>query len=276
MGDHQTFWCHECDMSVSLVPCSAQETLLCPHCFSDLLELMDSSSSSSSSFSDHQHNSQDNFLLNSPFLHRLIHHLSTHPINHDDRLPSPTAAVPPSSLPASKASVDAIPTLKITSSMLDLDPLLLCAVCKDPFLHSVDAKQLPCNHLYHPHCILPWLSSHSSCPLCRFQLPTDTHQPHLRHQNQNTPLPFDDDDDQYDWFMEYGSHGGSLRLSYIAASGRQMANPGEMAAAASPNVNTNANADSSFNGSFSFHSHCRNFYQLQCLVWIAFFVCCSY
>ncbi|PQQ19850.1 E3 ubiquitin-protein ligase RLIM [Prunus yedoensis var. nudiflora] len=190
MGDHQTFWCHECDMSVSLVPCSAQETLLCPHCFSDLLELMDSSSaSSSSSFSDHQHNSQDNFLLNSPFLHRLIHHLSTHPINHDDRLPSPTAAVPPSSLPASKASVDAIPTLKITSSMLDLDPLLLCAVCKDPFLHSVDAKQLPCNHLYHPHCILPWLSSHSSCPLCRFQLPTDTHQPHLRHQNQNTPCP---------------------------------------------------------------------------------------
>nr|XP_008350262.2 uncharacterized protein LOC103413575 [Malus domestica] len=268
---HQTFWCHECDMSVSLLPLPTsfsrerereRDTLLCPHCFSDLLELMDSDSLQHDSLilqpPPHQpHPHSDNYLLNSPFLHRLIHHLSTHPINHDDLLPSATASsssVPPSSLPASKASVDSIPTLKITSSMLDRDPLLLCAVCKEQFLHSVDAKQLPCNHLYHPHCILPWLSSHSSCPLCRFQLPTET-QHHQLQLGHHTPLRFnfdnDDDEDLNDWFTEYGSsssYGTSLRPNYISAGGRHMANQAHLGPAAAPNFNANANADSSFNG----------------------------
>ncbi|KAM1064695.1 hypothetical protein TB2_028238 [Malus domestica] len=269
---HQTFWCHECDMSVSLLPLPTsfsrererereRDTLLCPHCFSDLLELMDSDSLQHDSLilqpPPHQpHPHSDNYLLNSPFLHRLIHHLSTHPINHDDLLPSATASsssVPPSSLPASKASVDSIPTLKITSSMLDRDPLLLCAVCKEQFLHSVDAKQLPCNHLYHPHCILPWLSSHSSCPLCRFQLPTET-QHHQLQLGHHTPLRFnfdnDDDEDLNDWFTEYGSsssYGTSLRPNYISAGGRHMANQAHLGPAAAPNFNANANADSSFN-----------------------------
>ncbi|KAJ6777895.1 E3 UBIQUITIN-PROTEIN LIGASE PRAJA [Salix koriyanagi] len=53
-----------------------------------------------------------------------------------------------------------------------MDPMLVCAVCKDQFLIDVEAKQLPCSHLYHPDCILPWLSNHNSCPLCRFQLQT--------------------------------------------------------------------------------------------------------
>ncbi|KAJ6425027.1 hypothetical protein OIU84_025739 [Salix udensis] len=68
--------------------------------------------------------------------------------------------------------------------------MLGCAVCKDQFLIDVEAKQLPCSHLYHPDCILPWLSNHNSCPLCRFQLQTpvvreeilETRSPdHLHH-----------------------------------------------------------------------------------------------
>ncbi|XP_043693363.1 E3 ubiquitin-protein ligase RING1-like [Telopea speciosissima] len=78
----------------------------------------------------------------------------------------------PASTPASKSTVESIPTVKITSSLLAAD-ILLCPVCKDEFVVGVEAKQLPCKHLYHCDCILPWLSQHNSCPVCRFHLPTD-------------------------------------------------------------------------------------------------------
>ncbi|XP_057435449.1 uncharacterized protein LOC130728117 [Lotus japonicus] len=50
---------------------------------------------------------------------------------------------------------------------------LVCAICKDVLAPGTEVNQLPCSHLYHPSCILPWLSARNSCPLCRYELPTD-------------------------------------------------------------------------------------------------------
>ena len=50
---------------------------------------------------------------------------------------------------------------------------LVCNVCKDEYKEGEEVTKLPCNHSYHPECILPWLKEHNSCPTCRFELPTD-------------------------------------------------------------------------------------------------------
>ncbi|CAK9177433.1 unnamed protein product [Ilex paraguariensis] len=191
--ERQTYWCHDCDMSVSLLS-STTATFICPHCHSDFLEEMDPNPNpnpnpSSPSFLNpilfpHQElspttaaftfssatASDDNFLLNSPYLHRLIHHLSNSETNEFNHVPPP----PSHQSPTSKSAIGKIPTIIITNALLETDPILLCAVCKDQFLIDNEVRELPCKHLYHSDCILPWLEGHNSCPVCRLRLPTDS------------------------------------------------------------------------------------------------------
>lgn len=50
---------------------------------------------------------------------------------------------------------------------------LICAVCKDPMQVKSRVLQLPCKHMYHPGCILPWLCTRNTCPVCRYELPCE-------------------------------------------------------------------------------------------------------
>ncbi|EEF50227.1 E3 ubiquitin-protein ligase RING1-like [Ricinus communis] len=148
----QTYWCHECDMSIHLLITTTTESPLCPHCDSRRLELMDGDDPTPIS------NDTTSFFLDSlffPFLTDMNSSSSNDDLNHN---------------------IDSIlPTVKITASLLEGEEVV-CAVCKDEFVIDVDVKILPCNHFFHPDCILPWLNSdHNSCPLCRFHLlPTST------------------------------------------------------------------------------------------------------
>ncbi|KAJ4917990.1 RING/U-box superfamily protein [Raphanus sativus] len=67
--------------------------------------------------------------------------------------------------PARRDAVEAL------ASVIIQEPGLQCSVCLDDFEVGTLGKQMPCNHRFHPHCLLPWLELHSSCPVCRYQLP---------------------------------------------------------------------------------------------------------
>lgn len=75
--------------------------------------------------------------------------------------------------PAARSSIDAMPTIKISNRHLRSDSH--CPVCKDKFELGSEARQMPCDHLYHSDCIIPWLSQHNSCPVCRQELPAHGH-----------------------------------------------------------------------------------------------------
>ncbi|ESQ54642.1 hypothetical protein EUTSA_v10025560mg [Eutrema salsugineum] len=69
-------------------------------------------------------------------------------------------------LPARKEAVENLLTVKVCEP-------LQCSVCLDDFDKGSEAKEMPCKHKFHVRCILPWLELHSSCPVCRYELPPD-------------------------------------------------------------------------------------------------------
>lgn len=105
------------------------------------------------------------FLLGSG-IDRLLTYLQQVEISGIGRLEQP---------PASKAAIESMPTVEIGKDHVEAE--LHCAVCKELFEHGCGAREMPCKHLYHQDCILPWLSMRNSCPLCRHEMPADAREP---------------------------------------------------------------------------------------------------
>ncbi|KAK4790338.1 hypothetical protein SAY86_017642 [Trapa natans] len=69
-------------------------------------------------------------------------------------------------LPARKEAIVALPTVNVKETCQ-------CSICLDDLEVKSEAKEIPCKHKFYGGCILRWLELHSSCPVCRFQLPAD-------------------------------------------------------------------------------------------------------
>ncbi|WVZ05417.1 hypothetical protein V8G54_018763 [Vigna mungo] len=118
--------------------------------------------------------SMSEFLLGSGF-DRLLEQLSQIEINGIGRYEHP---------PASKAAIDSLPTIEIDNTHLTMESH--CAVCKEAFELGTAVREMPCKHIYHPECILPWLALHNSCPVCRHELPADSSNANS-NANSNPP-----------------------------------------------------------------------------------------
>ncbi|XP_059553452.1 E3 ubiquitin-protein ligase RNF126 isoform X26 [Myotis daubentonii] len=85
---------------------------------------------------------------------------------------------PPAGTKASPRWKESSSSWSMASSLLPQSPTwawapgsgLECPVCKDDYELGERVRQLPCNHLFHDGCIVPWLEQHDSCPVCRKSL----------------------------------------------------------------------------------------------------------
>ncbi|TVU08229.1 hypothetical protein EJB05_41626, partial [Eragrostis curvula] len=71
--------------------------------------------------------------------------------------------------PAARAAVERLQVVAVGGE----EAAQGCAVCKDGIAQGELATRLPCAHFYHGACIGPWLAIRNSCPVCRYELPTD-------------------------------------------------------------------------------------------------------
>jgi hypothetical protein len=62
---------------------------------------------------------------------------------------------------------------KLRMCLLDLDIVCSqpsCPICSEDFVVGTEETKLPCGHLYHRTCVMPWLETKQNCPICRTEL----------------------------------------------------------------------------------------------------------
>lgn len=71
-----------------------------------------------------------------------------------------------------KEEVDALPGVVFgeSSPCVGSEQNCSCSICLEDFVAGDKLRMLPCKHLYHHDCILPWLTERkTTCPLCKGQ-----------------------------------------------------------------------------------------------------------
>ncbi|KAL7125983.1 hypothetical protein ABFS83_14G154100 [Erythranthe nasuta] len=67
-----------------------------------------------------------------------------------------------------------------------------CAICLNDICSGDSYRKLPeCRHCFHEHCIDTWFGSHSTCPLCRIQVPR--------------MISLIDNENHYNYYMQWDS-----------------------------------------------------------------------
>ena len=78
--------------------------------------------------------------------------------------------------PACKAALTKLPKRRVyphDQQRHQNDPRT-CGICCGRLIHGIVLTRLPCGHVYHYNCVVPWLNRANSCPECRYEIPTFT------------------------------------------------------------------------------------------------------
>ncbi|XP_054801403.1 uncharacterized protein LOC129305392 [Prosopis cineraria] len=82
-------------------------------------------------------------------------------------------------VPASKSSIEGLEKVNVDEQKEgSAKGRCDCAICFEDFSIDSEAVRMPCFHLFHRTCITRRLHHRNTCPLCRFQMPTENDDDH--------------------------------------------------------------------------------------------------
>lgn len=90
--------------------------------------------------------------------------------------------------PAAKNAIEKLKKIKLSKDKINEllnEKNKFCAVCKDEFNTEEECLIMPCDHFFHEGCLIPWLKLRNSCPVCRFELPTDDEDFEMMKREKN-------------------------------------------------------------------------------------------
>ena len=100
--------------------------------------------------------------------------------------PASLASKPPaSSDKEAQNSLSALSALEETHEGLSSNTT--CSICLEDYVEGEKLRVLPCNHVFHTECIVPWLTDrNSNCPLCKSEVTVIERDTSNGSSNNNT------------------------------------------------------------------------------------------
>ncbi|XP_057450415.1 probable E3 ubiquitin-protein ligase ZFP1 [Lotus japonicus] len=73
-------------------------------------------------------------------------------------------------VPASNIAIESLKKVKVEESAT----MERCSICLTEFGDdgTMEVLSMPCKHVYHQDCLVQWLKTSHTCPLCRYTMPT--------------------------------------------------------------------------------------------------------
>lgn len=85
--------------------------------------------------------------------------------------------------PASERAMNNLKKVDVTDDNINEFKEITCNICLDTFKVGNIIRILECKHEFHEDCIIRWLKSRNTCPVCRFEL--ESNDPNYERQKNN-------------------------------------------------------------------------------------------
>ena len=85
--------------------------------------------------------------------------------------------------PASQRAMDNLPKIEVTQENINNYKDMTCNICLEGFQIGHILRVLECKHEFHERCIITWLKSRNTCPVCRHEL--ESNDPNYERRKHN-------------------------------------------------------------------------------------------
>ena len=163
---NQKYFCHSCRSEVEIDPSHQNEHLICPECEGGFVEELTESDNRFRTEHPSLSDEQTRRMANAALILRLLESSLREEWSQIESTQDQTANLKKKVLTKSMLF-----SLKHTSLSLDAKmEQPCCPVCSEDFIVGEKVLKMPCTHVYHRTCVMPWLETKKTCPICRFEL----------------------------------------------------------------------------------------------------------